>query len=146
MVAGFDVGVLVGVIDGLGHGPEAAEAAREAARVLEELKRPAEALAAGRMAHALLLREGDEICVFRPLALCTALRGRLVDAARIHGFVDAKLARSGVLTESGWTRAPERLDALLSAGLSAEELTRLKATGAMMREAQVLKLAFGDDI
>ena len=37
VVAGFDGGVLVGVIDGLGHGPEAAEAAREAARVLEEL-------------------------------------------------------------------------------------------------------------
>jgi phosphoserine phosphatase RsbX len=37
VVAGFDGGVLVGVIDGLGHGPEAAAAAREAARVLEEL-------------------------------------------------------------------------------------------------------------
>ncbi|HYS82220.1 MAG TPA: SpoIIE family protein phosphatase [Anaeromyxobacteraceae bacterium] len=37
VVAGFDGGVLVGVIDGLGHGPEAAEAAREAARILEEL-------------------------------------------------------------------------------------------------------------
>lgn len=37
VVAGFDGGVLVGVIDGLGHGPEAAAAAREAARILEEL-------------------------------------------------------------------------------------------------------------
>jgi len=37
VVAGFDGGVLVGVIDGLGHGPEAAAAAREAARVLEAL-------------------------------------------------------------------------------------------------------------
>jgi negative regulator of sigma-B (phosphoserine phosphatase) len=35
VVAPFDDGVLVGAIDGLGHGPEAAEAARAAALVLE---------------------------------------------------------------------------------------------------------------
>jgi phosphoserine phosphatase RsbX len=35
VVAPFPEGVLVGVIDGLGHGPEAAHAARMAARVLE---------------------------------------------------------------------------------------------------------------
>jgi negative regulator of sigma-B (phosphoserine phosphatase) len=34
VVAGFDSGALVAVIDGLGHGPEAADAAHEAARVL----------------------------------------------------------------------------------------------------------------
>ncbi len=35
VVAGFPHGALVAVIDGLGHGPEAAVAAREAARILE---------------------------------------------------------------------------------------------------------------
>lgn len=35
VVAPFDHGVLVAVIDGLGHGPEAALAAKEAARLLE---------------------------------------------------------------------------------------------------------------
>ena len=35
VVVPFDGGVLVAVIDGLGHGPEAADAARAAARVLE---------------------------------------------------------------------------------------------------------------
>jgi negative regulator of sigma-B (phosphoserine phosphatase) len=37
VVAEFTGGALVGVIDGLGHGPEAALAARAAARVLEDL-------------------------------------------------------------------------------------------------------------
>jgi serine phosphatase RsbU (regulator of sigma subunit) len=36
VVATFDGGALVGAIDGLGHGPEAAAAANAAARVLEE--------------------------------------------------------------------------------------------------------------
>src|SRR2546422_8836961 len=34
VAAPFPKGILVGVIDGLGHGPEAAQAARTAARVL----------------------------------------------------------------------------------------------------------------
>ena len=37
-----------------------------------------------------------------------------------------------------------RLDALLKAGLTAEALAQLKAAGAMMREADAFKLAFGD--
>jgi negative regulator of sigma-B (phosphoserine phosphatase) len=36
VVAGFDDGALVAVVDGLGHGPEAAAASREAARILAE--------------------------------------------------------------------------------------------------------------
>jgi phosphoserine phosphatase RsbX len=35
LIARFPAGVLVAVIDGLGHGPEAASAARQAARILE---------------------------------------------------------------------------------------------------------------
>src|SRR5690349_3672960 len=35
VVSPFENGVLVGVVDGLGHGPEAAAAAREAAKILE---------------------------------------------------------------------------------------------------------------
>ncbi len=35
VVVGFPYGVLVGLVDGLGHGPEAAAAAREAIRLLE---------------------------------------------------------------------------------------------------------------
>ncbi len=42
VVAGFPHGALVAVIDGLGHGVEAAEAAKEAARILESL--PGESL------------------------------------------------------------------------------------------------------
>ncbi len=42
VVAPFDGGVLIGAIDGLGHGPEAAEAARAAVAVLEA--HPAESL------------------------------------------------------------------------------------------------------
>jgi hypothetical protein len=131
-------------LEAIGAGAGAGHLHNNVMLALTLLGRADEALVAGRIAYALLLREGDEIRVFMPLALCAALGGRLAEAAQIHGFVDAELARTGVLAESGWRRAPEQLDALLSAGLSPEELTRLKAAGATMREAQVLKLAFGD--
>ncbi len=99
------------------------------------------AVAAGRTAYALLLREGDEKRVFLGLALCAALQGRLADAARIVGHADAALERAGVGREMHWTRVRDRLDPMFRAGLAAEELPRLRAEGAAMREEDALRLA-----
>lgn len=131
-------------LDAIGAGGGAGHLHYSVLRASTLLNRVDEALTAGRIAHALLLREGDEIRVFTPLALCIAQRGRLADAARICGFVEAELTRRGALSDSAWRRIPERLEALLTAGLIAEELTRLKVEGATMREAQAFELAVGD--
>jgi tetratricopeptide (TPR) repeat protein len=103
-----------------------------------------EAIAEGRTAHALLVREADEFRLLLPLALNAALRGRLADAARIIGLVDVVLARTGEVPRPLDVRRRARLDALLNAGLTAEALAQHKAAGATMREADAFKLAFGD--
>ena len=100
------------------------------------------AIAAGRTAYALLLREGDEMRVFSGLALCAALQGRLPDAARIVGYADAAMARAGA-SERHWTMIRTRLDPMLGAGLAPEELARLRAEGAAMREEDAVRLALG---
>lgn len=101
------------------------------------------AVAAGRTAHALLLREGDELRVFWSLALCAALQGRLPDAARIVGYADAALVRAGVVLENHWTMTSERLYPMLRAGLAPDELGRLQAEGAAMREEDAVRVALG---
>jgi tetratricopeptide (TPR) repeat protein len=132
-------------LDAIGAGVGAGHLYNNMMLALALLDRVDEALAAGRIAHALLLREGDEIRVFTPLALCTALRGRFADAARIQGFVNAELARTGALRASTST-ASERLDALLTGGLTPEELARYKAAGATMRKGDVFELACGGGV
>ena len=98
------------------------------------------AIEAGRTAYALLLREGDEMRVFWGLALCAALQGRLPDAARIVGYADAAMARAGA-SERQWTMILTRLNPMLDAGLAPEELARLRAEGAALREADAVRLA-----
>ena len=102
------------------------------------------ALAAGRTAYALLLREGDESRVYWGLALCAALKGRLPDAARIIGYAGAVRARAGIHPESHWTCISDRLEPLLDSALQPDELTRLRAEGAAMREEDVVRLMLGD--
>ncbi len=102
------------------------------------------ALAAGRTAYALLLREGDESRVFWGMALCAALQGQLPDAARIIGYADGVRARAGILPESHWTRTSDRLLPLLDSGLQPDELARLRAEGAAMREEDIVRLMLGD--
>jgi len=58
VVAAFDGGVLVGAIDGLGHGPDAAEAARVAADVLQEHAAEPPARLLGRCHDALRSTRG----------------------------------------------------------------------------------------
>jgi len=91
-----------------------------------------------------LMREADEFRLLSPLALNAALQGRLADAARITGLVDVVHERTGEVPVPAVAGRRARLDALLKAGLTAEALAQLKAAGAMMREADAFKLAFGD--
>ncbi len=101
------------------------------------------ALAAGRTAYALLLREGDESRVYWGLALFAALQGRLPDAARIIGYADGARARAGNLPESHWTSVSDRLEPMLASGLQPDELARLRAEGAAMREDDVVRMMLG---
>ena len=109
------------------------------------LNRLAEAVAAGRMALTLLLPEGDGCQLLAALALLAALQGRLAAAARIIGRDDAIAARTGKVVRPVSVLLRARLEPLL-AGLGAHELARLRAEGAAMRDDQVFKLGFGDDV
>ncbi len=111
---------------------------------LIELGRVDEALIAGRTAHALLLREGDEIRVMLPLALCAARQRRLADAARVYGYVDAELSRTGALVEAGRATVRGLLQPLLEQEFGADEFARLRAEGAKLSEEQAFRLAVGD--
>jgi hypothetical protein len=101
------------------------------------------ALAAGRTAYALLLREGDELRLFRGFALCAALQDRPADAARIIGYADDVLTRAGTVQEAHWTTIAERLSRAIEDALAPDELARLRAEGAAMREEDAVRLALG---
>jgi hypothetical protein len=108
------------------------------------LHRLDDALAAGHKAHGLLLQEGDEYRLLTSLALIAAMQGRLAAAARIIGFDDAVHERTGEVVRPNAAQLRTRLDALLAQGVPADELARLRAEGAAMRDEQVFKLGFGD--
>lgn len=107
------------------------------------LGRTAPALASGRIAYALLLREGDQLRTLWGLALCTARRGAPTDAARIVGYVEDALRRAGVPPDP-LSRVYEPLWSSLHAALQDEDLARLRAEGAAMREEDVVALALGE--
>ena len=93
----------------------------------------------------LLLPEGDERRLLTALALLAALQGRLAAAARIIGRDDAIAARTGKVVRPVSVLLRARLEPLLAA-LGGNELARLRAEGAAMRDDQVFKLGFDDDV
>jgi hypothetical protein len=109
------------------------------------LNRPAEAVAAGRMALTNLLPEGDGCQLLAALALLAALQGRLAAAARIIGRDDAIAASTGKVVRPVSVLLRARLEPLLG-GLGADELARLRGEGAAMRDDRVFELGFGDDV
>ena len=109
------------------------------------LDRLDEALDEGRRAHTPLLHEGDEYRLLSALALLAALQGRFEAAARVIGFDDANLARTGEVVRPVAALVRARLGPLLDAALPAPELARLRAEGAALRGEQVFRLGFGDD-
>jgi hypothetical protein len=108
------------------------------------LNRLDEAVDAGRMARTLLLREGDEYRMLAALALLAASQGRFAAAARVIGFDDAVLARTGEAVRPVAALLRAHLGPLLDAALPAPELARLRTEGAALRDEQVFRLGFGD--
>ena len=94
VIAPFSDGVLVGLIDGLGHGPEAAHAAREAARVLEAH--------AGEPVVALVARCHDAIHKTRGVVLSLASFDTLASSMTWVGVgnVEGVLVRESSATSS----------------------------------------------
>ncbi len=99
------------------------------------------ARASGRAAYALLLREGDEVRTLRPLALLLLRSGRPVDAARLVGYADALEQRAGIPRADGNPIVRKALHAELAATFDVEELARLAADGAALRETDAMRLA-----
>ncbi len=127
LVRPLDDGVLIAVMDGLGHGPEAARASREAAAALSEFS-PSESLS--RMmggCHAAL--EGT--------------RGATVSLARFDGS-NAELAWlavgniPGVLVRRTPVVGRRDESLLLSPGLVGEQLPRLRESSLPMARGDVL--------
>ena len=90
------------------------------------------------------MNEGDQHRLLLPLALVNALCGRLEAAARVVGYDGAVRARSGENPSIVAPLLDERLDALLSAGLSVDERARLVAEGTALRNEDAFKLALDD--
>jgi predicted ATPase/DNA-binding winged helix-turn-helix (wHTH) protein len=131
-------------LDAMGAGAGAGHLCGVTMRALIDLDRLDQAMAGGRKAYALLLREGDHLRILVPLALCIGSQGRLEDAARLRGAFDAAQARDGLHAEAvGKEWGLERLDALLEAGVTTAELAALRAEGEAMREDDAFKLGFG---
>ena len=108
------------------------------------LGRHDEARVRGRAAHARLQREGDTLWLLEPFALSAAAQGRLADAARIAGFVDARYAATGEVRRAPARTRREELDALLGAALGdAERAAHLEA-GAAMTDDEAFALALGE--
>jgi hypothetical protein len=105
------------------------------------LGRHDEARERGRAVYARLQREGDALWLLEPLALGAAQEGRVPDAARIAGFVDARIAATGDVRRAPARARRARIDALLAAGLDDDERRALLAEGAALREDEAFALA-----
>jgi predicted ATPase/DNA-binding winged helix-turn-helix (wHTH) protein len=135
----------IGRLDALGAGASAGFLYWIVMIALVLLDRRDEGMDAGRMAHRLLLHEGDENRVLPALALLAALQGRMTAAARVIGHDDAHLARTGEVVRPVAALVRARLGPLLGAALPAPELERLRMEGAALSGEQVFQLGFGDD-
>jgi predicted ATPase/DNA-binding winged helix-turn-helix (wHTH) protein len=131
-------------LDALGAGAAAGFQYWIAMIALILLDRLDEAVDVGRIARTLLLHEGDEYRLLSALALLAALQGRVDAAARIIGYDDANLARTGEAVRPVAALVRARLGPLLDAALPASELARLRMEGAALRDEQVFQLGFGD--
>ena len=100
-----------------------------------------EALSAGREGLELRRAAGYAWGALDHFALRAALVGRLVDAARLAGYVDAVFARRGVVHQANEARARARLDHLLADRLDANECAVLIGEGATISEEEACRLA-----
>jgi serine/threonine protein phosphatase PrpC len=104
LVNPFDGGVLLAVIDGLGHGAEAAEAARTAAEILERHARDPVVTLIERCHQALVQTRG---AVMTLVSVC-AVEGTItwigvgnVEGRLVHAGADLPVSHENVLLRSG---------------------------------------------
>lgn len=129
VVADFPGGALVAVIDGLGHGWEAAAAAREAARVLEE--RPGELVEElVRRCHEALRKTRGAV-----MTLASFDAGRSSMTWTGVGNVEALLLRADRAAE------PAREAVLLRGGVVGYQLPQLRATSLGVSPGDTLVMA-----
>ena len=108
------------------------------------LDRTEEALVAARHAYPRLSHEGDHHRLLLPLALINALRGRPETAARVAAFEAAHRAHTGENESIVASRFRDRLEPLLSKGLSVDERRRLAVEGTTLSDEEAFRLALGD--
>ena len=101
-----------------------------------------EALAAAQEGFELRKAGGDTTGALDHLALRAALVGRLTDAARLTGYVDALFTVRGIVRQINEARARARLERLLQHRLSGEERVQLMTDGATITEEDACRLAF----
>jgi hypothetical protein len=100
-----------------------------------------EALSPAREGLELSKAGGDISDALDHLALRAALVGRLTDAARLAGYVDAMYATRRIARQVNEARARARLDRLLRDQVAADECAKLMAEGATMTEEDACRLA-----
>jgi predicted ATPase/DNA-binding winged helix-turn-helix (wHTH) protein len=100
-----------------------------------------EALIVAREGLELRLAAGYAWGALDHLALRAALVGRLADAARLTGYVDAVFTARGLVREPNEARARTRLDNVLGDRLDTNERAALMAEGATMSEEDACQLA-----
>jgi predicted ATPase/DNA-binding CsgD family transcriptional regulator len=81
------------------------------------------------------------VCALEHLALISAVRGDLVQAATLGGYVDAALERTGCEREPTEWIVYERLTSLLESGLDPHERATLLAQGAALTPEAAIALA-----
>lgn len=111
------------------------------AGVLTERGDLEEALAAAREGLPILRAAGIAWVLMDHAALRMALAGRIEDAARVLGYVDATFAAKGATRQPNEARARARLQAMIEAVLSPEDQARWSREGAQLEEEEALRLA-----
>jgi len=106
------------------------------------LGRRVEARERGRAAYARLQHEGDTLWLLEVFALGAAREGRLADAARLDGYVDARYTASGEVRRAPARKWHEEVVALVGRGLAPSERAALSAEGSALSEAAAYTLAF----
>jgi hypothetical protein len=114
------------------------------ARVLVEKGDAAEALPAVREAIDVLHQQGTPWWLGDHLAWLLSLRGDWVNAARLHGWVEARAAEHNAPRSPVVRQARDRLRARLEARFAAHELTRLMDEGAALRDVQATDIVLRD--
>ncbi len=111
------------------------------AGVLTEAGRLGEALDAATEGLPLATATGVGWISMDHLALRAALVGRPDDAARMTGYVDAVHKANGAVRHVNERRARDRIQNVLAQHLVAEEISRLRAEGAVMSDQEAVQLA-----